>query len=200
MKIGILSSGISMSKIMYYVPSQEFEWCRIASTKELEIQLQKRAFDLAVIDFDDQPDFDISSFPYTLWPKYGLLVTAHRLTSNTIIQLLKNGVTGMISSAKNYSEFEKLLPQYLEEEAAISSSFLLALSRGVSQKRIQKLSSLPKRRAIITKHLLSGLTYREVAEKNHISIETVRDHVKKIYREFKVNSRDELQRVCQTKL
>ena len=53
-------------------------------------------------------------------------------------------------------------------------------------------SPLTPRQAQITDALVDGLSYKMVADKLMISTETVRDHIKKIYKNLEINSRAEL--------
>ena len=60
------------------------------------------------------------------------------------------------------------------------------------QKRDAPLTSRQKQ---IADALVEGLSYKMVADKLLISTETVRDHIKKIYRKLEINSRTELLRL-----
>ncbi len=53
-------------------------------------------------------------------------------------------------------------------------------------------ASLTPRQAQIVDALVEGLSYKLVADKLMISTETVRDHIKKIYKKLEINSRAEL--------
>lgn len=53
-------------------------------------------------------------------------------------------------------------------------------------------SQLTPRQAQIVDALVEGLSYKLVADKLMISTETVRDHIKKIYKKLEINSRAEL--------
>ncbi|MEN0004892.1 MAG: response regulator transcription factor [Bacteroidota bacterium] len=51
---------------------------------------------------------------------------------------------------------------------------------------------LTPRQAQIVEGLVDGLSYKMIADKYLISVETVRDHIKKIYRKLQVNSKAEV--------
>jgi DNA-binding NarL/FixJ family response regulator len=51
--------------------------------------------------------------------------------------------------------------------------------------------TLTDKEAAVLTHLARGLSYKEIAEIQHISYHTVADHVKSIYRKLAVNSRSE---------
>lgn len=56
----------------------------------------------------------------------------------------------------------------------------------------QKKTSLTARQMQIVQGVVDGLSYKLIADKLMISIETVRDHIKKIYRKLEINSKTEL--------
>jgi DNA-binding NarL/FixJ family response regulator len=53
-------------------------------------------------------------------------------------------------------------------------------------------STLTPRQTQITDALVEGMSYKMIADKLMISTETVRDHIKKIYKKLQINSRGEL--------
>ncbi len=65
-----------------------------------------------------------------------------------------------------------------------------------NQQRIKKITDptthLTARQLDIVQGLVDNLSYREIGERLDISIETVRDHIKNIYRKLRVNSKMEV--------
>lgn len=59
-------------------------------------------------------------------------------------------------------------------------------------KKIPKDNLLTGRQEQIVQGLVDGLSYKMIADKYLISIETVRDHIKKIYKKLQVNSKAEV--------
>lgn len=59
-------------------------------------------------------------------------------------------------------------------------------------KKIPKDNLLTARQEQIVQGLVDGLSYKMIADKYLISIETVRDHIKKIYKKLQVNSKAEV--------
>ncbi len=56
----------------------------------------------------------------------------------------------------------------------------------------QKRTNLTPRQQQIVQGVVDGLSYKLIADKLMISTETVRDHIKKIYRKLEINSKTEL--------
>jgi DNA-binding NarL/FixJ family response regulator len=52
--------------------------------------------------------------------------------------------------------------------------------------------SLTKREYDIVVSLVEGLSYKMIADKYHISIDTVRQHIRNVYRKLNVNSKAEV--------
>jgi DNA-binding NarL/FixJ family response regulator len=61
-------------------------------------------------------------------------------------------------------------------------------------KKSPKAVQLTPRQTEIVEALVNGLSYKMVAKELNISVETVRDHIKKIYRRLQINSKGELLR------
>ncbi len=61
------------------------------------------------------------------------------------------------------------------------------------KKPAPKVSMTPRQQEIV-EGLVDGLSYKLIATRMNISVETVRDHIKKIYRKLQINSKGELLR------
>ena len=59
-------------------------------------------------------------------------------------------------------------------------------------KKREKNETLTPRQEQIVEGLVDGLSYKMIADKYLISLETVRDHIKKIYKKLQVNSKAEV--------
>lgn len=76
------------------------------------------------------------------------------------------------------------------------------MSPSIARKLIDKLSDVPRshtahekltnRQMDIVQGLSKGLSYKMIADQNDISIDTVRSHIKKIYKALEVNSKIEV--------
>ncbi len=74
------------------------------------------------------------------------------------------------------------------------------MSPSIARKVFNQLGPKPKkegdiltpRQEQIVQGLVDGLSYKMIADKYIISVETVRDHIKKIYKKLQVNSKAEV--------
>lgn len=198
MRIAILSSEVGAYKILSHINDPMIEPAIISSSK-LSYSYNDNILksDIIILDKEIVSCETIRELIDFTSPSIGFIITAKSMSGKLLVKYLKQGVTGFVSARNNYIEFGHHFDDFIERKATMSSDFVIALSKVMTYSKVKKLETLPKKRARITKQLLNGLSYKQVAEQNHISIETVRDHVKKIYKEFDVHSREELKKICQ---
>lgn len=122
-----------------------------------------------------------------------VILSAHE-ERDKIFTALCNGAVAYISKR---SEIEKILDglrivkkggSYMSPEIArkVVDHFVV--------KKPPQSAQLTPRQTEIVEALVNGLSYKMVAKKLNISVETVRDHIKKIYRRLQINSKGELLR------
>lgn len=73
------------------------------------------------------------------------------------------------------------------------------MSPSIARKVVSYFTPKPKCKSLLTDrqkeivtHIVDGLSYQKVADQLHISIETVRSHIKKIYKDLQIKSKAEL--------
>lgn len=73
------------------------------------------------------------------------------------------------------------------------------MSPSIARKVVQHFVAKPKKKSILTDRqqeivncIVNGLSYQKIGDQLHISIETVRSHIKKIYRELQINNKADL--------
>lgn len=71
----------------------------------------------------------------------------------------------------------------------MSPSIARKIAQRFMPKRRKKESGLSERQMQIIQHLVDGLSYKMIGAKLNISLDTVRDHIKRIYRTLEVNSK-----------
>jgi DNA-binding CsgD family transcriptional regulator len=60
------------------------------------------------------------------------------------------------------------------------------------QNKKKALNILTEREVEISTAILDGLSYKLIADRFNISLDTVRSHIKNIYKKLKINSKSEL--------
>ena len=71
----------------------------------------------------------------------------------------------------------------------MSPSIARKVVQHFNPKKAKPKASLTPRQKEIVRELVNGLTYQMIADKLHISLDTVRDHIRRIYRLLDVNSK-----------
>ena len=74
----------------------------------------------------------------------------------------------------------------------MSPSIARKIARHFMPKKTTNEEVLTPRQQEIVKEIVDGLSYKMIADKLNISIDTVRDHIKRIYRALEINSKAEL--------
>lgn len=77
-------------------------------------------------------------------------------------------------------------------DGEVGPHYLAWLDETRSNPSAANLRTLSARQREVAEHAIAGATAREIAERLHISVHTVRDHIKSIYRRLEVGSRLEL--------
>ncbi len=105
----------------------------------------------------------------------------------------------LCAGACSYLSKRSSLPQILEAVTVVHQGGSY-MSPSIARKVVQYFSPsehsrkelLTPRQQQIVSGLVEGLSYKMIADKYIISIETVRDHIKKIYKKLQINSKAEL--------
>ena len=74
----------------------------------------------------------------------------------------------------------------------MSPSIARKIAERFMPKKEKKEAGLSERQMQIVQALVDGLSYKMIADKLNISLDTVRDHIKRIYRALEVNSKIEV--------
>lgn len=110
-----------------------------------------------------------------------------------IFNAIRAGANGYLLK-KNYDQIPTSLKDVLEGGAPMTSSVAKKVLNFIPKsntKTNEEIDSLSKREVEILEHITKGYSYKMIAEKLSIATETVRTHVKKIYKKLQVNSATE---------
>jgi DNA-binding NarL/FixJ family response regulator len=130
-----------------------------------------------------------------LRPDLDIIMLTNNDDSDNIFKALCAGAVSYISK-------KKANPGILREAVQMVSSGGAYMSPGIARKvihhfappgrRRKQTDILTPRQQQIVQLLTDGLSYKMIADQLLISVETVRDHIKKIYRTLQVNSKAEV--------
>jgi DNA-binding NarL/FixJ family response regulator len=131
------------------------------------------------------------------WPELDIIMLTNSDDSDNIFRALQAGAFGYISKKRmNPNIIRDAVYTVHRGGSYMSPSIARQVVAFHNQQRQKKTADpttqLTPRQLDIVQGLVDNLSYREIGERLDISIETVRDHIKNIYRKLRVNSKMEV--------
>lgn len=123
-----------------------------------------------------------------------IVLTSHD-DSRYIFQALCNGATGFLTKGMTLSEIYKSISDVINGGSCMTPSIARKVVKYFSDNTVTQKShfdDLTSREYEIVEGIKDGLSYKLIADRLSISIETVRFHVKNIYKKLHVNSKTEV--------
>lgn len=111
------------------------------------------------------------------------------LDSKKIHQFLESGIIGIIDRDYLMENVELVLNQIENYGVFLSPTIIKAIIESFKR---PKMPNLTAREQEVVQGILDGLTYLQIAEKYLITIDTVRSHIKNIYKKLSINSKAQL--------
>lgn len=108
-----------------------------------------------------------------------------------IVQAVRSGALGFVRKVLSREEFFNSIFHVMEGSVYVSPYFLKNVLEIVEFKVFQ-FDGLTKREQAIVDGILKGMSYKLVASRANVSVNTVRDHIKRIYKKLNINSKGEL--------
>ncbi len=108
-----------------------------------------------------------------------------------ILKALCSGATSYLSKKSSLSEIASAIKIVLNGGSYMSPSIAREIVQHLMGGRKSKATILTDRQKEILEELSNGSSYSTVAKKLFISVETVRSHVKKMYKTLQVNNKTE---------
>ncbi len=126
-------------------------------------------------------------------PDMDIVVLSAYDDSDKIFKALCAGAVSYISKRTSLPNIREALGTVFQGGAYMSPSIARKVVDYFSpNKKEDEDSQLTGRQEQVVQGLVDGLSYKMIADKYLISVETVRDHIKKIYKKLQVNSKAEV--------
>lgn len=125
------------------------------------------------------------------FPNCAIILFTNNEDHDTIMECICAGARGYLKKNINHHKLAQVIMNINQGGGYISPSFTRKLFDYLQFKNNQ-FTELTKREQEIVEAILDGLSYKLAAYRYGISIDTVRDHIKRIYRKLKINSKGEL--------
>lgn len=127
-----------------------------------------------------------------LLPKVNIIMLTTYEEEDNIFKALCAGAISYISKRTPLTKIEEAIITIYHGGSYMSPSIARKVINYFGPKSNNGMNSLTSRQQQIVQCIVDGLSYKMVADKLQISIDTVRDHIKKIYRLLNINSKAEL--------
>ena len=131
-------------------------------------------------------------------PRVNIIMLTTFNDSETIFKALRAGAMGYLIKNLSKRKFQDLLLTIQEGGAPLSPKVAKLIvdhfspPKSLLSLRISKAKNISDTEKEYLHHLVRGLSYQEVADLMNVSVNTVRYHVKNIYKKLQVNSRSKL--------
>jgi len=126
-----------------------------------------------------------------LHPETSIIINSIKDDTETIFKALQLGAVGYIDKQSFQIDFLEVFNCVLFDGAYMTPRIARKIIT-FFQKPRGIYNELKQREVDIVNGILEGLSYKMIAAEQNISIETVRFHIKTIYRKLKINSKSEL--------
>jgi len=127
-----------------------------------------------------------------LFKDINIIILSTYEEDDKIFQALCAGAVSYISKRTPLTKIEEAITTIFFGGSYMSPSIARKVVNYFGPKKQDEMTSLTPRQQQIVQGIVDGLSYKMIAEKLLISIDTVRDHIKKIYRILNINSKAEL--------
>jgi len=125
-------------------------------------------------------------------PKVNIIIINAEEEDERIFKALYAGAVSCLSKRTPITKIEEAITTTYYGGSYISPSIARTVLNYFSAKKTSQKTTLTSRQKQIIDGVVDGLSYKMIADKLFISIDTVRHHIKNIYRLLNINSKAEL--------
>ncbi len=126
-----------------------------------------------------------------LWPDAGIIMFSVMDDNESIFQSLCEGAVGYLTKDFSSESLLKAIADVADGKGIMSPSIARKVAEYFHPKRKLE-EKLTPREIDIVHGITEGLSYKMLADKLTISIDTVRKHIKNIYKKLEINSKAQL--------
>ena len=193
-QIIIIEDDIHLARLMQEnVNEVESMTCKHLFTNPVEFLQNPIEADIYLLDIvmPEMNGIDAIDRILKLYPNAAIIMNTIKDDSPTIFKALQLGASGYIDKQSFEMNFKEVFASIENGGAYMTPKIARQVIAFFNQpKNISE--QLTEREKDIVNGILDGLSYKLIADRYSISIDTVRMNVKKIYRKLKINSKSEL--------
>ena len=128
---------------------------------------------------------------HKLYPKAIIIMNSIKDDTESIFKALQLGAIGYIDKQSFEINFKEVFESVANGGAYMTPKIARMLISFINKPR-QIIEQLTEREKDIVNGIVDGLSYKLIADRHEIAIDTVRMNVKKVYRKLSINSKSEL--------
>ena len=128
---------------------------------------------------------------HKLYPNAIIIMNSIKDDTETIFKALQLGAIGYIDKQSFEINFKEVFESVANGGAYMTPKIARMLISFINKPR-QIIEQLTDREKDIVNGIVDGLSYKLIADRHEIAIDTVRMNVKKVYRKLSINSKSEL--------
>ena len=168
-----------------YTVVDTFESCELAFGK---INAIKPDIVLMDIDLPGMNGIEGTRYIKSILPKTEILIITIFENSSRVFEALCAGAGGYLTKNSTHVQLLNALEELCLGGAPMSANIARMVAKSFF---VQKNQLLTEREAEILKILVDGKSYKTIAETLHVSLSTVKFHIKNIYLKLQVSSKED---------
>ena len=193
-RVSIIEDNIITAEIlMQLVNNQSDYFCEKYYTNPADFLNNEERPDIILLDIMmpqmsgiEAIDKILSKVPHT-----SIIINSSKDDLDTILEAMKKGIAGYIDKNSLIDDLSDVFKSLENGGGFMTPSIARKVFAFFSSKN-KVLDALTEREHEIAKTILDGLSYKLIADELKISIDTVRAHIKNIYKKLNINSKSEL--------
>lgn len=126
-----------------------------------------------------------------LMPQLNIIILSTYEEEDMILKALCSGACSYVSKKASLSEIVEAIRIVVNGGSYMSPSIAREIINHLMGGRVSKATILSDRQKAILQKLVDGKSYQAISEELFISVETVRTHIKKMYKILQVNNKTE---------
>jgi DNA-binding NarL/FixJ family response regulator len=196
----IIEDDIHLAKLMQEnINTIKNLQCASIFTNPIEFLASPMRADIYLLDIvmPEMNGLDAIEKILKLYPESIIIMNTIKDDSQTIFQALQLGASGYIDKQSFEMNFKEVFASVTNGGAYMTPKIARMVINYINRPN-SITEKLTTRERDIVNGIVDGLSYKLIADRFDISLDTVRMNVKKVYRKLKINSKSELFKIMHT--